>query len=109
MVVSTAQVDDCEDSSSFLMERLLQALLLSGTDLVSARRRGPQWALPARPQGRTVLIRPDPLPHHSRWLPGSWSRVRSSKRQSQQGLADGGHSTASRRLRVGGRDGGGWW
>lgn len=35
VVVSTTQVDDWDESSSFLMERLLQALPLSGTDLMS--------------------------------------------------------------------------
>lgn len=40
MVVSTTQVDDWDESSSFLMERLLQALPLSGADLMSAGRSG---------------------------------------------------------------------
>lgn len=35
VVVSTAQADDWDESSSFLTERLLQALPLSGTDLMS--------------------------------------------------------------------------
>lgn len=35
MVVSTAHVDDCDESSSFLMEWLLQALPLSRMDLMS--------------------------------------------------------------------------
>ena len=52
MVVSTTQVDDCEESSSFLMERLLQALLLSGTDLMSAQRRGVLGGTPSLPPGQ---------------------------------------------------------
>lgn len=35
VVVSTTQVDDWDESSSFLMKRLLQALPLSGIDLMS--------------------------------------------------------------------------
>lgn len=35
MVVSTAHVEDCDESSSFLMEWLLQALPLSRMDLMS--------------------------------------------------------------------------
>lgn len=38
-MVSTTQVDDWDESSSFLMKRLLQALPLSGIDLMSAERR----------------------------------------------------------------------
>lgn len=40
VVVSTPQVDDWDESSSFLMERRLQALPRSGIDLMSAERRG---------------------------------------------------------------------
>lgn len=39
VVVSTAQVEDWEDSSSLLMERLLWALSLASTDLISVDRR----------------------------------------------------------------------
>lgn len=35
VVVSTTQVEDWDDSSSFLMERLLWALSLASTDLIS--------------------------------------------------------------------------
>lgn len=38
MVVSTAHVEDCDESSSFLMEWLLQALPLSRMDLMSAEK-----------------------------------------------------------------------
>lgn len=35
VVVSTTQVEDWDDSSSFLMEWLLRALSLASTDLIS--------------------------------------------------------------------------
>lgn len=57
VVVSTAHVDDCDESSSFLMERLLQALPLSRMDLMSAEKgclRGCSQATPGQ-DSQTIL------------------------------------------------------
>ena len=51
VVVSTTQEDDCDESSSFLMERLLQVLPLSGADFTSAGRRGVSVGAHGSPPG----------------------------------------------------------
>lgn len=58
MVVSTTQVDDWDESSSFLMERLLQALPLSGADLMSAGRSGVSVDAPRSSPGTDTGLRP---------------------------------------------------
>lgn len=53
VVVSTTQ-EDWDESSSFLMERLLQLLPPSGTDFVSAGRRGVSVGAQGTPPGTDV-------------------------------------------------------
>lgn len=54
MVVSTTQVEDWDESSSFLMERLLQALSLATIDRMSAEERAicryAHSSIPGHPQ-----------------------------------------------------------
>lgn len=54
VVVSTIQVDDCDESSSLLMEWLLQGLPLSGIEQVSAERRGVSVGAHSSPAGTDV-------------------------------------------------------
>ena len=60
VVVSTTQ-EDWDESSSFLMERLLQLLPPSGTDFVSAGRRGVSAGARGIPQGQ-MWAAPPPSP-----------------------------------------------
>lgn len=58
VVVSTTQVDDWDESSSFLTERLLQVLPLSGTDLMSAGRSGVSGEAPGSSPGADTGLLP---------------------------------------------------
>lgn len=86
VVVSTTQEDDWDESSSFLMEPLLQVLSLSGTDFMSEGRRGvsvgAHHSAPGKTRGgstsnpRSVLPVPRelglPVPSHLA-CPGQWA------------------------------------
>lgn len=75
VVVSTAQADDWDESSSFLTERLLQALPLSGTDLMSAETgvsSGCPQQLYLQSQDRPPTRSCQPCPSQPTCLPGKW-------------------------------------